>query len=387
MGKSSTFIPEKPEELSSGWLSEVLSEKLGYARVQSVRQTTLGDGEGFVGDIIRLDLAFTAHAPDCPSSVVAKLPKLANRAMGELIGAYERENMFYMTYAADLPVATPELYYGEFDRDRGSEKQEEIIRQAEKIPRFLQGLTNKLAWWIASSKKRRYILLMEDISSATPIDQLQGVDSDTMKKIVADVAKLHAHFWERADLQEQFWLLPMDIDAKMREETMHRSRETFSDVFAESVAAGLDPYLDEVSEYGVVLCHQLAKGPTTLAHCDLRLDNLFFRDDQVLFIDWQLVRRGNPAYDLAYLLSSGLVGEDSALPILATYHQALEHAGVSSWSLESLCRDYQTALKVVLLNLSSVDQVELGEGRGKQLMRAWIDRLRVRLQVDCPIEN
>lgn len=387
MAKSSLLIPETPEELTSQWLSEVLRDKLGYAQVQSTRRTMLGDGEGFVGDIVRLDLSFTADAPNCPKSVVAKMPKLANRAMGELIGAYERENMFYMTYRDSLPVATPALYYGEFDRDRASEKQEQIIRQAEKIPRVLQGITNKIAWWIAASKKRRYILLIEDVSSATPIDQLAGVDAETMRKIVVDVAKLHAHFWQREEeLAEQFWLLPMDIDAKMREEMMHRSRDLFVEVFADSVEAGLGLYLDEVGAFGVDHCHKLAEGPTTLAHCDLRLDNLFFRNDEVLFIDWQLVRHGNPAYDLAYLLSSGLTGEESALPILAAYYQALETAGVTDWSLEDLCRDYQTALKVVLLNLSSVDQVELGNGRGIQLMRAWIDRLRVRLQVDCPLE-
>ena len=65
----------------------------------------LGDGEGFVGEIIKVDLGLSQPNEDCPKSLVAKMPKLTNRAIGELLGAYERENMFYMTYADGFPVA------------------------------------------------------------------------------------------------------------------------------------------------------------------------------------------------------------------------------------------------------------------------------------------
>ncbi|NKB98725.1 MAG: phosphotransferase [Pseudomonadales bacterium] len=386
MPRSPLFIPETPGQLTAEWLTKVLTEQgCLSAEVQTCEQTVLGDGEGFVGDIIKVDLGLSRSDEKCPATVVAKMPKLVNRAMGELLGAYERENMFYMTYADTLPVATPKLYYGEFDRDAASEKQEEILRQAEKIPRFLQGLTNKLAWWIAASKKRRYILLMEDISTAEPIDQLAGVSMGTMQTIVESVAKLHAHFWQREDLADQFWLLPLDIDAKMRSELMHRSQEGFRTMFPDSVAAGLEDYLVDLADTGVNLCHGLSAGPTTLLHCDLRLDNLFFRDGEVLFIDWQLVRHGNPAYDLAYLFSSGLNGEASAEPILARYHEALVSNGITTWSLEDLLVDYSKALRVVLMNLSSVDQVDLGDGRGVKLLEAWIERLRLRLVADSPL--
>ena len=385
MVKRVIFIPETPEQLSSEWLTNVLRENrhLTRGKVSEVMQTLIGDGEGFVGDIIKLDLTYDSQAVDGPESIIAKMPKLANRAMGELLGAYERENMFYMTYADSLPVATPRLYYGEFDRDAASEKQEEILRQADKIPKFLQGLTNRLAWWIAAGKKRRYILLIEDISGDDAIDQLAGVDRREMSFIVDAVAKLHAHFWRKSDLAEQFWLLPMNIDAKMRGEMMHRSKAAFADMFSDSIAHGLQPFIDDLSVNGVRYCHELADGPVTLVHGDLRLDNLFFRGEDVVFIDWQLVRRGNPAYDLAYLFSSGLDDEESAIELLEAYYHGLVTCGVSDWSLSNLISDYRTALRVVLMNLSSVDQVELGDGRGQALLKVWIDRLRRRLMADC----
>lgn len=383
---ATTFIPELPEQLTAQWLTDVLpGAALDGAQVVSVSQSRLGEGEGFVGDILKLSLEFDRDDVPCPASVVAKMPKLANRAMGELLGAYERENMFYMSFGDNLPVATPKMYYGEFDRDAGSERQEELLRKADEMPVFLHGLLTRLARWIAARKQRRYILVIEDISDATPCDQLAGLDRTGCAAIVRATARLHAHFWEHSSLADHFWLLPMDIDARLRHQMMLRSRPAFAELFPQALQDGLAPYVDDVAVNGVDYCRQLSAGPTTLAHGDLRLDNLFFRDDEVVFIDWQLVRRGAPAYDLAYVLSSALNDSDSADALLQEYHTELLAAGVEGYPLANLLQDYQTGLRVVLLNLSTVDQVDLGSGRGVELLRVWINRLRKRLQVDCPL--
>ena len=373
------YIPETPQQLEPQWLSDVLS--LGGVRVTSTQQQVLGDGEGFVGDILQLKLQFDAQT-DAPQSVIAKLPKLENRAMGELIGAYERENMFYMTMANGLPVNAPEMYYGEFDRDAASEKQEEILRSADKLPSFLHGVMNKLAWWIAARKNRRYILLLEDISDAQPFDQLAGASREDYAAILRAVAKLHAHYWGSDDLSNHFWLLPMDIDINMRYQMMLRARANYEKLFADVTQQGMGTYLDELQEQGLSIARGLCTGPITLLHGDLRLDNLFSRDGEVVFIDWQLVRRGPPAYDVAYLLSCGLHDQESADPLLAIYHQALVDAGVADYSFEELLADYRLALKSVLMNLSTVDQVDLGSGRGVVLLEAWMQRLLWRLQTD-----
>lgn len=94
------------------------------------------------------------------------------------------------------------------------------------------------------------------------------------------------------------------------------------------------------------------------------------------------MRRGAPAYDIAYLLSCGLNDTEPADELLSHYHQALLDNGVNDYSLADLQRDYKCALKVVLMNLSSVDQVELGTGRGADLLQRWITRLHQRLVAD-----
>ncbi len=88
MASRQIFLPETPEAVSREWLSDVLG-----GEIIAVSQTPLGDGQGFMGDILLLDIV--SEDPAIPSRVVAKLPKKANRVMGELLGVYEREIMFF----------------------------------------------------------------------------------------------------------------------------------------------------------------------------------------------------------------------------------------------------------------------------------------------------
>lgn len=52
---------------------------------------------------------------------------------------------------------------------------------------------------------------------------------------------------------------------------------------------------------------------TAMLHLDVRSDNLCLRDDGVLLVDWNLVTRGNPLFDIAAWLPS-LAAEGGPLP-------------------------------------------------------------------------
>ncbi len=378
------IIPETIEGLTPEWLNSVLTETgvLTDQRVTGTASQMLGEDEGFVGEIFRITPTYDSTG-SAPQSFVVKIPKLANRAMGELLGAYERENMFYMTFGDTLPIRTPTLYFGDFDRDVGSENQEKILRQADKIPKFLNGVLMRLSRWIAANKKRRYILLIEDINQAHPGNQIEGATRERCAIVMQAIAKLHAWYWEHDSLQNQFWLLPMNIDTRMRHEMMKGARPAFDAQFPEVVENGLGAYLDRVAADGIGIMYRLCEGPTTLLHCDLRLDNLFFDDEGVIFIDWQLVRKGPPAYDIAYYLSSALNDYDSAEELLRVYHRALVAEGVSAYTFSQLKTDYALALQSVLMTLATVDQVDVGSGRGSVLLRKWMQRLLQRLNADA----
>ncbi|MDA1075366.1 MAG: phosphotransferase [Proteobacteria bacterium] len=382
--KRTRYIPETPAELTPQWLTQVLTESgilTDGQHVISTTQEVLGDGEGFLGDLLRLNLTYD-HSDAGPASMVAKLPKLANRAVGELLGAYERETLYYLDLAARVPLNAPRLYFGDFDRDKASEKQLQILRAADSMPAWLSSLTANLGRFIAARKKRRYILLLEDIDDARPGDQLRGVSLADADRVLQEIACVHAEFWGTTPV-EHFWLMPLDVDTNMRHNMFLKSLPVFEEAFKDEVDDGLDVHLDLIVEQNVNLMAELCRAPPTLLHCDLRLDNVFFREDEVVLFDFQLVRHGPAAYDLAYFLSGALDDDVTQADIdglLTRYHEKLTTLGVMGYRLPDLLRHYRVALLVVLSSLSTIDQMDMGDGRGMDLIRSWIHRLHARLK-------
>ncbi len=363
-------LPETPDDLSPAWLSRALGRD-----VSSVDREVLGEGQGFMGDILRLTLH--GAAAGTPDQVIAKLPKRANRAMGEMIGVYEREIMFFLTLAEDVPVRIPQLVYADFDRDKGSENQEKILRTLDRMPRFLMNVIAALGSKVAAKKQRRYVLLLEDIAPMQAADQLAGLDPEGCKRVLGSIAKLHRHFWQSERLEGHFWLLPLDVDARLRHGRFRHHRERFAATCNET----MQPLLQWLDAHGEALVRRLAAdAPTTLIHNDLRLDNVMFEGDSCAFIDWQLVRRGPAAVDVAYFLS-GALPETCDLAterdILRHYHAAL---AVSDYTFEAFERDYRRAMLMHLAMLASADEVDFGNDRGGAMMRAWMQRLAARVE-------
>lgn len=387
--RSDAFIPESVEDLSPDWLTRELSRAgfLEDARVKARKVTILGEGEGFLGVIARLALEFEGDPKQCPRSLVAKLPLAANRAMGEMLGVYEREVLFYQDLASSVPVRTPKLYFGALDRDRGSENQEAIMRAFERIPSWLAAPAYLAGMWIARRKKRRYLVLMEDLAGCRSGDQLEGASVDDCRLVLEHTARVHAAFWQSEKLHGHFWLLPQTIDVGSRNRLFQNSREDFLARFAHLELAALPTIADFIVAHGRELGRVLHENaPETINHCDLRLDNVFFVDgappDVVLF-DWQLVRRGAAAYDVAYFVSSALpveVGADGEESLLRAYYRELVAGGVSQYPFERFVEDYHRALVITLQNFGTIDQVEMGQDRGRHLMDAWISRAVARLE-------
>lgn len=367
--RSSSDIPELPEQLTPSWLSQVLDWQ-----VSAVEQQVLGAGQGFLGDILRLQIA--SENPEAPATVIAKLPKLANRAMGEMLGVYEREACFFAEFADRIPVRIPQIYFSHYDRDAGSEKQKEILGALDGLPRFLTPAIGFLGRQVAARKNRRYLVLMEDLASFEAGDQLQGAAPDACARVLEQMAEVHRTYWNVSTLDDYFWLLPMDIDARMREGMFRR---TLKQYLAEA-GPELAPYVAWFAEHSAELTKRLtAEAPTTLMHGDLRLDNICFKGGECAFLDWQLTRTGPAAYDVAYFLTSALSQHATAAEedaILQRYHRALAQA---DYPYERFFRDYQRALLLALPATAPMADFAIDAGRGQQMMARWRDRLRARI--------
>jgi len=363
-------LPETPEELTAEWLSQAM----GWP-VRAVDREILGRGQGFLGDIVRLDL--TSDAAEVPNSVIAKIPKKTNRAIGEMLGVYEREIMFFEDLAADVPARTPRIYFSHFDRDAGSEKQKPILKAFDRLPRFLLPLVGILGARVAAAKNRKYLMIMEDLGDLESGDQLAGASVDQCRRVLTQIASTHRAFWGSPDLEDKFWLLPMDIDSRMRHWMFKRSLPAFQKI----VAPEMQIYLDWLGANSTTLMKAFARdAPQTLIHCDLRLDNVCFGADRCVYLDWQLTRSGPAAYDVAYFLGGALPSETSArdeLELLREYHRALD---VADYPFESFLRDYQRGLVLSIASLSPTEDIEIDEGRGQEMMTRWLDRLTARLQ-------
>ena len=376
-------IPERLEDLTPGWLTTALREG-GHlspeGEVVSVERETLGEGEGFMGDIARLKLSYAGG--EGLATVVAKMPRLESRAFGELVGVYERESYFYEELSEEVPVALPRMYYADFDRDPAAERQGRAKALANRIPQRLLPRVTQIGLWIAGRKKRRYILLLEDLGDATSGDQLAGTDPERCALVLRSIAKAHAALWESPALENRYWLVPLAGDSRVRQSMFLEMRETFRERHPELFDQDFERLFAWVGENGIETIERMQReAPDTLVHGDLRLDNLVFRGDEPVFFDWQGIRRGPSAYDVAWFLSGAsedMTPEDEA-ELLHTYHAAIEEHGVSGYPFEAFERHYEMGMLTTVQTLGLLTILDVGEDRGAEMARAWVRRLRARL--------
>ena len=379
------FIPERLDDLTPEWLTMALRQG-GHlpeaGEVTSVEREVLGEGEGFMGDIARLRLSYAGG--EGPATVVAKIPRLENRAVGELIGIYERESCFYEELAGDVPVMLPHLYFSDFDRNAMPERQEKVKGLANHAPDWLMPRLTRVALWAANRTKRRYLLLLEDLGDAKPGDQLAGTDPEGCAVILRSIAKAHAALWESPALENRYWLVPLAGDSRVRQSMFLDRLQTFRERHADVFDDDFERTVAWISENGVETIERMQReAPETLVHGDLRLDNLALRGDVPVFFDWQAIRRGPSAYDVAWFLSGAsddlTTGDETEL--LHAYHGALEEHGVSGYPFEAFERHYRMALLITLQTLGVLTILDVGEleGRGAEMAGAWVRRLRDRL--------
>jgi len=381
-------IPQQLDDLTPAWLTRALGPRLlGDARVARVTCEPLGEGEGFVGQLARLRLSLDGAAPRAPTRVIAKLPTAirSNRATGELLGAYEREILFYRELAPEVGYRTPRLYHAEMDESSASKHGPAIVRFVDRLPVWLIRLLMACFHWMARHSPRRYLLLLEDLAPAVLGDQVAGRPAFACAPVVRAMARAQAVFWGGGRLDDRWWVARLDLGLRVAHQMFRGSRAAFERRFAARLGAeglALLDWLDANAPALLLTLH--AQAPRTLVHGDFRLDNLFFDGaDDPLVVDWQGVANGPGVHDLAYFLSGTLppgtrAGEEEDL--VRAYHEALVAAGVADYPFDACLRDYRRCTLLGLHRLVTIDWVDLGEARGAALLELWVERLMARLR-------
>lgn len=309
-----TEILKSLSTMTPQWLEAALGEA-GHAPppVASVAVRPMDDFVGAMGEVGIVSVAYGGDT-DLPSEFVAKCPLDDDiaRMYASVMLSYEREAGFYAqsapTVTARAGIRIPECYVNLFDPQTHSAT-----------------------------------LVIERIHPAAKGDILKGTDFERMKNLVGDLARLHGAFWMDESLRELDWLIDwmspsLRIGIPFSLDSWSNIREQFPHYHTDEIAAMVsDVWLADVEGW----LQRFEQRPWTLIHQDYELDNVLFRTDGPVIVDWQTVMRSFPGVDLGWLLMAS--HNDATLArepeLLDLYRAELAAAGGPAWSAEDLAEE------------------------------------------------
>jgi hypothetical protein len=299
-------------------VGDLTPESLSAITGRQVTSATVLDGA--TGTSSRARLALTGA--DVPESVFVKMSAAGAgiRMLGELAGLGETETNFYRHLAPELlgSGVPPRSYGADFDPLTG-----------------------------------RYIVVLEDMTTSPcqfP-DTLHPLDKDQMGQLIECFAHLHGAFWGRLPGRlsgkhsggGQFgWLMAPSADPAnpITPSVMKMSARRLANRTPVSDGTFLWENFQAITEV-------IDAGPHTVLHGDAHPGNTYFRDGRAGLLDWQVVRRGHPARDLAYTMVLGMPTDDRRAverDLLDTYRQALAACGGPDIDADDLFTRYRQAV-------------------------------------------
>jgi aminoglycoside/choline kinase family phosphotransferase len=301
-------------DICPSWIDEILHQT-GLldtsATVTDVDTRPIGTGQ--VADSIQVTPTYSEQT-DAPASFVLKVSSenKQSRSAGRTEMNYLREVRFYQDIAPRLGVRVPVCHHAEID-----------------------------------SNRTEFVLMLEDLSPATPGDQLRGCTIEETTLAVVEAARIHAPFWGSDELIGNPWL---DISGTywarfvdMMPVWWNGFEERYGKEFtAEDLTLGRT-FTDHITDYYAAL----RTVPFTIQHGDFRPDNLLFDaaggDVPLAVLDWQTVLFGPGIVDVAYFVGGALDRDTrraNEASLLRIYHDELLALGVANYGIDDLLRDY-----------------------------------------------
>ena len=343
-------MPTFPSSIATvhpDWLTQVLRKHdcLREAQVTAIAAQPIGAEFGFLDSLACLNLSYDIAEPAAPDSVVVKISSAEEtyRRIGNFYRAYEREFCFYESVAMRSPIRLPRCWGRESDAESGA-----------------------------------HVLILEDLSSLTPGDQVRGLTPLQAKVTLETIGQFHAQWWESPELDSFDWMPSRNIQPARFRAAWPKYRSTFAAQLSESALV----LGDELNERLESLLAEVERRPHTIVHSDFRADNLLFdptsRTQPVVVLDWQLAIRSQGVLDVARLLCGSLSPHDRAaceMDLLRRWHETLLQGGVQNYSFAQALQGYRTAALICLYYPVTIHEAEEAAGqRGAALAHAQIDR-------------
>jgi Phosphotransferase enzyme family len=314
-------LPRNATEISAAWLTEVLAtlEKFAGARIAEVESTVIGEGVGYLSSVARVKLLFENPQvvnEGAPPTVIVKIEPENEifRKLGQQFNAFEREVRFYREVACQVNVRLPRVYY-------------------------------------TLAEAPNFAIVMEDLCSCTPGDQLAGMHLEQVVATAVIMAKLQAKFWNNAALATLEWMPPTwDLWRHFADHWPSFIEHCHQWLGPEHLLLG-----KKVSKHAQWIIDEMQSAPPTIVHCDLREDNLLFgkpgTPEEVLIVDWQLAIRGMGAYDIASLQGGSELAAERrghSYNVLRAWHETLLASGVVGYSYDKALYHFRLASLVCL---------------------------------------
>ena len=173
---SDLSFPSGPNLVTPEWLTSALRDAgvIDEAAVTSLSSQRVGEGVGFLGQLVRIEPEYDRAESGAPESLIGKFPAAdeETRQVAAMYGVYRCEVNFYQELASAISMRTPRCYFKAVNDD-GSE----------------------------------FVLLLEDLSSSGRLgDQVAGCTAEEARLALRELATFHASWWQHKSLEKMSWL-------------------------------------------------------------------------------------------------------------------------------------------------------------------------------------
>ena len=308
-----------PEEITPGWLTTALahSGQIDAGTVARVHVEEVASGP--TGLVVRAKLVMSSSSLRGPASMVIKMPTddEDRLRMMSARGMFHREYHFYRKLASKMPDITPRHYFVE-----------------------------------TNAESTMGIIGLEDLSEMRTVRHGEAFPMDDAVAAVKALAKLHAQWWGRADLDQHEWLMRPGLyfDGEGMDQFTAAAQAVIND-YGDRLSAGVVDLLRLLPGALPLIEHRWGSEPTTLCMGDAQGENMFFSgsgdDIRVRLVDWQTPTRSMGALDIAnFLVMTFDPNERRSIEddLLAEYHSELVARDVSNYTFEQLETDFRWGL-------------------------------------------
>jgi hypothetical protein len=325
------------DDIDVAWLAHLL----GVTDATDITRTSVGQGQ--VANCYRLTINRTAGPA---RSVIVKVPSVdeTSRATARLQHLYEREVSFYQHLASQVTTRTPACFFAARDDDDN------------------------------------FMLILEDLSPASSVDQFAGLSVEYTKAGLVELAGLHGPTHQRSDLHGTAWLSGVSTELRpLYEVVLPLLFDQFLERYGARLSSDVSTMVGALKDRLALFSNYATPHPC-VTHGDFRTDNLLIDaqggDVPLAVVDWQTVGVASPLLDVAYFLTTSLSPDDCAAledELLAFYLERLADAGVDIPLVVARQEFARYTLQPIVMLVAASVIVEQ-TNRGDDMFLAMIDR-------------